>query len=136
MSGDTTREIRFREATTGEFRLDKLKFLSAQPISLGEATRTSKMITAIPGANLSHAITATSSHHAAPSSTATAKPAQSEPRSTSSSAAYTVELSSAARAAQQEARETPAQTAKEASVGDRQAQRLLAKEAAARQTGR
>jgi len=38
----------------------------------------------------------------------------------------------AALAAAQEAKETPAQTAQEANGGDRQAERLLAKEAAAR----
>jgi hypothetical protein len=46
----------------------------------------------------------------------------------------TVQLSSAAQAllaAMKEASETPAQTATEAGSGDRQAQRLLAKEAAA-----
>jgi len=44
----------------------------------------------------------------------------------------TVQLSSAAQAALQEALETPAQTAKEASTGDPQARRLLAREAAAK----
>lgn len=44
----------------------------------------------------------------------------------------TVQLSSAAQAALQEALETPAQTAKEAGTGDPQARRLLAKEAAAK----
>jgi hypothetical protein len=44
----------------------------------------------------------------------------------------TVKISGAAMAALQEAMETPAQTAKEAGKGDRQAQRLLAKEAAAK----
>lgn len=47
----------------------------------------------------------------------------------------TVQLSAAAKAIQatfQEAIETPAQTAKEAAGGDRQAKRLLAKEAAAK----
>ncbi len=45
----------------------------------------------------------------------------------------TVQISSAALALQ-EAIETPTQTAKEASAGDHQAQRLLAKEAATRKT--
>ena len=40
----------------------------------------------------------------------------------------TVHVSSAAKAALQEATETPAQTAKEAQHGDKQAQLLLAKE--------
>ena len=44
----------------------------------------------------------------------------------------TVQISSAARAASAEATETPAQTAKEARAGDRQAQRLLAHYAAAK----
>ena len=47
----------------------------------------------------------------------------------------TVQLSSAAQAmlaAMQEARETPAQTSQEALGGDRQAQRLLARQAAAK----
>jgi uncharacterized protein involved in type VI secretion and phage assembly len=44
----------------------------------------------------------------------------------------TTQLSSAALAAMKEATETPAQTAKEAASGDRQAQRLLAKETASR----
>jgi hypothetical protein len=45
----------------------------------------------------------------------------------------TVQLSSAAQAALQEAVETQAQTAKEAGKGDLQAKRLLAKETAAQQ---
>ena len=45
--------------------------------------------------------------------------------------ADTVQISNAAKALMQEAIETPAQTAKEAGRGDRQAQRLLAKEEAA-----
>jgi hypothetical protein len=56
------------------------------------------------------------------------------PKVTTSSAvqtpAYTVQISNAARQMLQETTETPAQTAKEAAGGDRQAQRLLAKEAA------
>jgi hypothetical protein len=51
----------------------------------------------------------------------------------------TVQLSSAAQAmlaAVQEARETPAQTSHEALGGDRQAQRLLAKQAAAKAVGK
>ena len=43
-----------------------------------------------------------------------------------------VELSSSAQAALQEAMETSAQTAKEAGKGDAQAKRLLAREAAAK----
>jgi hypothetical protein len=48
----------------------------------------------------------------------------------------TVQLSSAARAALQEAAETPAQTAKEAAAGDLQAKRLLARQAAKEQEAR
>lgn len=44
--------------------------------------------------------------------------------------ADTVQISSAAVLAMKEAMETPAQTSQEASRGDRQAQRLLAKETA------
>jgi hypothetical protein len=44
----------------------------------------------------------------------------------------TVQISSSAKAVMQEAQETAAQTAEEAGRGDRQAQRLLAKEAAAK----
>jgi hypothetical protein len=65
--------------------------------------------------------------------TSTQKPTQSEPPSTTST--DLVLLSKAAQAmlaALQEATETPAQTAKEAGNGDLQAQRLLAKEAAAK----
>lgn len=70
--------------------------------------------------------------------TSTSKqPAASKPQS-GTEPQDTVHLSSAAqahlsaiKAATQEAAETPAQTAKEAQSGDMQAQRLLAKEAAA-----
>lgn len=44
----------------------------------------------------------------------------------------TVQISNAARVMMQEAIENPAQTAKEAAAGDRQAIKLMAKEAAAR----
>jgi hypothetical protein len=46
----------------------------------------------------------------------------------------TVTISTAAQTAAQEASETPAQTLKEATHGDPQATRLLAKEAAAKQS--
>jgi hypothetical protein len=46
----------------------------------------------------------------------------------------TVQISSAAQTALQEVLEVPAQTAKEARGGDHQAQRLLAREAAAQKT--
>jgi hypothetical protein len=45
-----------------------------------------------------------------------------------------VQISNAAKTAMQEATETPEQTAKEARSGDRQAQRLLAQEAATAKT--
>ncbi len=63
----------------------------------------------------------------------TQKPAQPAPKPAASSDA--VNLSNAAQvmaATLKEARETPAQTAKEAQGGDLQARRLLAKEAAAK----
>jgi hypothetical protein len=63
----------------------------------------------------------------------TQKPTQSKPQSATST--DSVRLSQAAQAilaALQEVRETPAQTAQEASLGDLQAKRLLAKEAAAK----
>ena len=63
------------------------------------------------------------------STSANQESAQSKPQPSTSD---TVQLSSAARAAVQEATETPPQTANEARHGDRQAQRLLAKEAAAK----
>ena len=53
---------------------------------------------------------------------------QSKPQPT---ATDTVQISSAGKAALQEATETPAQTAQEASKGDAQAQRKLARAAAA-----
>lgn len=58
---------------------------------------------------------------------------QPEPQSAiSTDSAQLSKTAQAMLAALQEARETPVQTAKEASHGDRQAQRLLAKEAAAK----
>jgi hypothetical protein len=59
------------------------------------------------------------------------KSAASRAPSTATRAADTVQISTAAQLALQEALETPPQTAKEAASGDRQAQRLLAREAAA-----
>ncbi|HEX4585630.1 MAG TPA: hypothetical protein VH183_12435 [Burkholderiaceae bacterium] len=55
---------------------------------------------------------------------------QSQAPSSNAAATETVSISSAGKAAAAEATETAAQTAKEARTGDRQAQRLLAKEAA------
>jgi len=57
------------------------------------------------------------------------KPTQSKPQP---AATDHVQISNAALAAFQEVTELPAQTAREAGKGDHQAQRLLAKEAAAR----
>ena len=80
------------------------------------------------------AASATLAPPAAKSATSSQKSAQSQPPSTVSTPADTVQISSAAKAALQEALETRAQTANEARSGDHQAQRLLAKEAAARKT--
>ncbi len=55
-----------------------------------------------------------------------------KPQPADNGAAATVQVSNAALAALKEATETPAVTMKEASSGDRQAQKLLAKEAAAK----
>ena len=78
--------------------------------------------------------TATQTQPAAQSTgTSTQKPAQSKPQPATST--DSVQLSQAAQAllaALQETRETPAQTAQEASHGDVQAQRLVAKHAAAK----
>jgi hypothetical protein len=70
---------------------------------------------------------------AQPTRTSTQKPAQSEPQSATST--DSVQLSKVAQAmvaALQEATETSVQTAQEARHGDLQAQRLLAKDAAAK----
>jgi hypothetical protein len=72
---------------------------------------------------------------AQPTGTSTQKAPQAEPKSPGS--ADSVQLSKAAQAtlaALQEISETSAQTAKEAGHGDLQAQRLLAKEVAAKST--
>jgi len=76
------------------------------------------------------AANATQLNPAAKSVAPSQKPTQSQPHT--SIPTDTVQISNAARTAQQEMLETPAQTAKEASSGDRQAQRLLAREAAAK----
>ena len=78
----------------------------------------------------------TSASHAQPAAVPVTphKPAQSK-RQPAAAASDSVQLSSAARArlaAMQEATETTAQTAKEANSGDLQAQRLQAREAAAK----
>ena len=74
--------------------------------------------------------TTTQAQPEAKAAAANPKPAPAQAPSTSPAATDTVQISNAARALQ-EAIETPSQTAREASRGDRQAQRLLAKEAAA-----
>jgi hypothetical protein len=66
-------------------------------------------------------------------STATSTQKPSRSKSQSATSTDSVQLSKTAQsmlAALQEASESPVQTAKEAGTGDRQAQRLLAKEAA------
>ena len=71
---------------------------------------------------------ATQTQPVAKTATSSAKATQSPSKTPTD----TVQISSAAKAALQEALETPAQTATEARSGDHQAQRLLAKEAAAK----
>jgi len=64
----------------------------------------------------------------AQSAPVSAKPVQAKPMSAIKDTVNVSSAESAASAALQEATETPAQTAKEAQGGDKQAQRLLAKE--------
>ncbi|MDA8327322.1 MAG: hypothetical protein M0033_14095 [Nitrospiraceae bacterium] len=71
----------------------------------------------------------TSTQPAAQPKPVDAKVTQSKPQQTPNE---TVQISNAAQAALKELTETQAQTAKEANTGDHQAQRLLAKEAAAK----
>lgn len=87
---------------------------------------------------LSSITTATAAQSVAPAAPASSSKKAPEQKQQSSGGADTVHLSSTAQAhlsaiqaASQEATETPAQTAKEALGGDRQAQRLLAREARA-----
>ena len=63
---------------------------------------------------------------------ATPKPAPAQASSKTIAPAATVNISPAAQTALQESQETQAQTVKEASHGDRQAVKLLAKEAIAK----
>jgi hypothetical protein len=84
------------------------------------------------------AITGTQQMQPAASGTPTSKQPAASTRQSAAETQDTVQLSgtaqaqlSAIQAAAQEAAETPFQTAKEAQSGDPQAQRLLAKEAAA-----
>lgn len=73
----------------------------------------------------------TPTQHTAPIAAPERKSAPSKPAAAHGD---TAQLSSAAQAALKEAMETPAQTSKEASRGDLQAQRLLARESASTQT--
>jgi hypothetical protein len=74
------------------------------------------------------------------SQTSTIQPAAARPKpaveakTVSPPVTDSVSISSAGRAALQEATETPAQTAKEASGGDRQAARVLARQLAEQKT--
>jgi len=63
---------------------------------------------------------------------ASQKAPQPQPAAKAPAPKDTVQISTAAQTALQESRETSTQTAQEASRGDRQAARLLAKEAAAK----
>jgi hypothetical protein len=68
---------------------------------------------------------------------ATANPKASQPQQVQAKSPVpkdTVQISTAAQSALQESRETQAQTSQEASRGDRQAARLLAKESAAKKS--
>lgn len=58
------------------------------------------------------------------------------PRSSGSDSVQLSQAAQARLAALKESKETPAQTSKEAAGGDQQAQRLLAREAAARQAAK
>ena len=82
--------------------------------------------------NTSHAAAAAGSEtQTQPVAKSATSSTQSHPQPAARIITDTVQISSAAQALQ-EAIESPAQTAKEASAGDHQAQRLLAREAAAR----
>jgi hypothetical protein len=73
------------------------------------------------------------------SANATQKSTQTNPQPKSTATAIpkdTVQISTAAQTALQESQETQVQTAKEAGNGDRQAQKLLAKETAIETGGR
>jgi hypothetical protein len=79
--------------------------------------------------------TASQTQPVAKLATSSQKATQTQAPSKTSATTDTVQISSAASAALaalKEATETPVQTAKEAQSGDRQAQRLLAKETAAK----
>lgn len=82
------------------------------------------MISPVSSTSAPQPVAQTTAQPAAPPPSSQAKP--------QASTMDTVQISNAARAMMQEAIENPAQTAKEAAAGDRQAMRLMAKEAAAR----
>lgn len=86
------------------------------------------MISLISNATRPDLAAASATQTSSATSTKASNSSQSQPNA--SVAVDTVHISSAAIAAMQEAIETPAQTAREASAGDHQAQRLLAKEQA------
>jgi hypothetical protein len=89
------------------------------------------MANSIP-AQHSPAATVTPPHAAANSVAANQKESQPQPAAKSRVPVDTVHISTAAQSALQEASESQVQTAKDARGGDRQAQRLLAKETAAK----
>jgi hypothetical protein len=90
------------------------------------------IVSAIASPTRTDPTTASSTGPLAKSATSSQQPTHSNPQSTTSTVRDTVQISNAAQAALKEVIENPAQTAKEASSGDHQAQRLLAIEAAAR----
>ena len=77
---------------------------------------------------MSNVTNLTQAQVAAQSKPADVKTTQAKPKQDSD---VTVQISNAAKALLEEATETPAQTAKEASAGDQQAKKVLAKEEAA-----
>jgi hypothetical protein len=88
------------------------------------------MINAITNVNRADPASVAQAKPAANSATSSQQPTQSKTASPAGGPVDTVQLSNAALAAQ-ELLETSAQTTKEAYLGDHQAQRLLAREAAA-----
>jgi len=90
------------------------------------------MSNAISNSAYTNQTTAVQAQPAAKAAAPSPKPAPAKAPAPSPAVNDTVQISNAARAMMQEAIETPVQTAKEAAKGDRQAQRLLAKEAAAK----
>jgi len=94
--------------------------MSIHAISQGNAQATGQSVASTPGSASTAPASGTSASSATGSSAGTA------------TSSYTVSISNAARAMMAEATETSVQTAQEAAKGDRQAQRLLAKETAAK----